>query len=213
MENWDQWPLLEVSDGDPVSVTSALRPATQRQTPFAAVVVLTTSGPAPRGQEARARVRMLMQVRPGLRRWCRGLAFVLKGEPPAKSLRSADTLWGCPTYTTRDLAQARDWARHSLAEDAIAAVLVAAFAASTAQTIVIAAGHTAPPGRGMFARAGNPDVYSAASAWSLCSAASRGRTQRPSRVNETEPCWGGRSAWSPPRCCRSASSCLSRRHS
>ena len=59
-----------------------------------------------------------MQIRPGLRRWCRGLAFVLEGDLPEKSLRSADKLWGCPTYTTRDLAQARDWARRALAEDA-----------------------------------------------------------------------------------------------
>ncbi|MFD9940399.1 hypothetical protein ACFWYW_42005 [Nonomuraea sp. NPDC059023] len=118
MENWDQWPLIEVRAEDPASVTAALWSATRRETPFTAVVVLAASEPAPRGKEAPARVRMLMRVRPGLRQWCRGLAFVLAGDPPDKALRSADKLWGCPTLATRDLAEARDWARRMLAEEA-----------------------------------------------------------------------------------------------
>ncbi|MFI6394944.1 hypothetical protein ACIBHY_06370 [Nonomuraea sp. NPDC050547] len=116
MENWDQWPLLEVRTEDPASLTATLRSATQRQTPFTAVVNMTMAGPAPRGQEALTRVRMLMRIRPGLRQWCRGLAFVLDGESPEKALRSADRLWGCPTFATRDPAKARNWARHMLTE-------------------------------------------------------------------------------------------------
>ncbi|PZF84644.1 hypothetical protein C1I92_08270 [Jiangella anatolica] len=101
-------------------MASALRSAAERETPFAAVVVLTAAGPAPRGKEALARVRLLRQVRPGLSRWCRGLAFVLPDNAPGEvaQRKSGDRLWGCPTLATRDVERARDWARRALAGDA-----------------------------------------------------------------------------------------------
>lgn len=101
-------------------VGQALLDATTQETPFAAVVVM----PAHTGMRGRKfaqigeRVRMLKRLRPGLRRWCRGLAFVASAQMQQdndKALRAGSKMWGCPTYATTDSATAHQWAEKQLA--------------------------------------------------------------------------------------------------
>jgi hypothetical protein len=71
-----------------------------------------------RVKDAVERVRMVKRLRPGLSARCLGLAFVAPAavqKDNAKSLRSADKIWGCPTTSTDDPAQAESWARGRLA--------------------------------------------------------------------------------------------------
>ncbi|MGO2514748.1 MAG: hypothetical protein ACTH8X_01205 [Corynebacterium variabile] len=107
----------DLSEG-PHLMQKQLTAAIDREEPFAAVIVMpTVSGQVTRkgGKLAGAtnRVRMLKQLRPGLKKWCRGLAFVADADAQkvgAKAIASGDRLWGCPTFTTDDDDAARAWA-------------------------------------------------------------------------------------------------------
>lgn len=100
-------------------VSGSLREATDRGHPFVALVWMP---PSARGRvglgDVTERVRMLKRIRPGLRDWCRGLAFLVTQDTltsRAKAIRSGDRLWGCPTFTTADEAAARAWISERLA--------------------------------------------------------------------------------------------------
>lgn len=106
-------------------IGDGLLSATDRETPFAAVVVMPTragdSGPGGAGGRRLAgigdRVRMLKRLRPGLRQWCRGLAFVATPEVQqagAKAIKAGSRMWGCPTSTFDDVSTARTWAEQQL---------------------------------------------------------------------------------------------------
>lgn len=106
-------------------IGEGLLAATNRETPFAAVVVMPTSaGEAERtGAGGRRlegvgdRVRVLKRLRPGLHQWCRGLAFVATPEAQqvgAKAIKAGSRMWGCPTRTFDDVVTARTWAEQQL---------------------------------------------------------------------------------------------------
>jgi len=62
---------------------------------------------------------MLKQLRPRLKRNCRGLAFVLSAEAQAanaKSISAGAKLWGCPTFATDDVDAATAWAEDRLSD-------------------------------------------------------------------------------------------------
>ena len=112
--------VLDVSaaapDEAPGLVVAALRAAVARGTAFSAVLLMPpaagTSGRTEPGV-ANERVRSLTRLRPELRVHCRGLAFVVPlavQEERAKAIAAGDRLWGCPTFATDDLDQARAWA-------------------------------------------------------------------------------------------------------
>lgn len=100
-------------------VGTALFSAVEQKVPFAAVVVMPEST-GPRGRrfsQIGERVRMLKRLRPGLRQWCRGLAFVASAQMQAdnhKALRAGAKMWGCATFAATDVASARSWARAQL---------------------------------------------------------------------------------------------------
>lgn len=93
--------------------------ATTRQERFAAVVVMPPN-PGSRGRRLANvgdRVRMLKRLRPGLREWCSGLAFVASADMQrdnAKAIRAGAKMWGCPTFSTADRDEARAWAEAQL---------------------------------------------------------------------------------------------------
>lgn len=96
-------------------VSGSLREAIDRGRPFLALVRMPDAPPrGGRLGDVTERVRTLKLLRPGLRVWCRGLAFLV-GEQTlarqAKAIRSGDKLWGCPTLTTADETTARAWLR------------------------------------------------------------------------------------------------------
>jgi hypothetical protein len=117
---WTGWPVVGVrmvGGDEPVAVAQALEDAIARAVPFAAVVVMSQVPPRRRVAGAVERVRMLRRLRPGLVARCRGLAFVMPADTQrdnAKTIRSADRIWGCPTLTTDDPDRARTWARECL---------------------------------------------------------------------------------------------------
>ena len=123
--DWAGWPLLVVradkasADEVPGTVSAALGEAISRGERFAAVVVMGDPGPRrSRVKDAVERVRMVKRLRPGLSAHCLGLAFVAPAsvqKDNAKTLRSADKIWGCPTTSTDDPAQAETWALGRLA--------------------------------------------------------------------------------------------------
>lgn len=104
--------------------------ATGREKRFAAVVVMPTrageageadgTGPGRRRLSGIGdRVRMLKRLRPGLRQWCCGLAFVASHEVQqagAKAIRAGARMWGCPTRTFDDVDAAGSWAEQQLRE-------------------------------------------------------------------------------------------------
>lgn len=124
---------IDVTDRAPSqgarAVNDALLAATGRREPFAAVIQMPTRGneqtdqpsdqPAGRGRrrviaDVGERIRMLKQLRPRLKKTCRGLAFVVSAEDlaaNAKTIQAGDKLWGCPTHATADLDAALSWAR------------------------------------------------------------------------------------------------------
>lgn len=91
-------------------LTEAIAAAERTGRPFAAVV--RTPAPEPPGQrqgEARRRVAMIEQMRPGLERHCRGLVFVLPpqaGQAITRLQRSAERVWGCRATATPDQGEA-----------------------------------------------------------------------------------------------------------
>jgi hypothetical protein len=114
------WPLVEVdASALPVleaqqSITGSLQAAIERGEPFVAVVHMPAAAPRERRIAGVAdRIRMLKRLRPGLSARCLGLAFVVSAEAQrqnAKAIRSADTLWGCPTHAVAEPTAARAWA-------------------------------------------------------------------------------------------------------
>jgi hypothetical protein len=104
-------------------IGEALRSAIDREQPFAVVAVMPvvaghTGSGGRRTDGAGDRVRVLRSVRPGLTRWCRGLAFVADAaaqQVGAKAIEAGDRMWGCPTFTTDDADAALVWATAQLA--------------------------------------------------------------------------------------------------
>jgi hypothetical protein len=121
-----QWPLvrLDITDLAPAEgarvVTGVLIEAIGRRESFAAVIQMPSTTERPRGiGGVGERIRMLKQLRPGLKETCRGLAFVVSVEAQAantKAIRAGAKLWGCPTFATDDLAAAAAWAEAQLAD-------------------------------------------------------------------------------------------------
>jgi hypothetical protein len=100
-----------------------LMSAVEQAEPFAAVVVMpVAAGHTPHNGRKIAgigeRVRMLKRLRPGLKQWCRGLAFVADADVQkagAKAIRAGARMWGCPTFTTDNADAALVWATDQLA--------------------------------------------------------------------------------------------------
>jgi hypothetical protein len=100
-----------------------LMSAVEQTEPFAAVAVMPvvaghTGSGGRRAVGAGDRVRVLRSVRPGLTRWCRGLAFVADAaaqQVGAKAIAAGDRMWGCPTFTTDNADAALVWATDQLA--------------------------------------------------------------------------------------------------
>ncbi|WP_405696683.1 hypothetical protein OHA99_17730 [Streptomyces coelicoflavus] len=106
-------PMAEAQD----LVLRELRGLTEQAQPFAAVLLMPAPPQRPGGPPATDRIRALKEIRPGLTAHCRGLAFVAPAEIPAeraKAIHSGDSLWGCPTTATQDMAEARSWAQSRL---------------------------------------------------------------------------------------------------
>jgi hypothetical protein len=103
-----------------------LMTAIKKKEPFSAVAVM----PAAAGQAGKNgrrfagisdRVRMLKRLRPGLKQWCRGLAFVADAETQkagANAIKAGARMWGCPTFTTDKVEAAHAWATDQIAGDA-----------------------------------------------------------------------------------------------
>ncbi len=114
---------LDVStlEPEPASrlVGETLAAAISAERPFAAVIRMPEH-PAPRDRRLRnagERVRLLKRLRPGLRVWCRGLAFVVSAQTQqanSKAIQAGARLWGCPTFNTDDAEAAENWARSRL---------------------------------------------------------------------------------------------------
>lgn len=102
-------------------MNDTLAAATARSTPFVVVIQVPAVAERPNviggvGE----RIRMLKQVRPGLKAYCRGLAFVVPEATQganAKVIKAGDKLWGCRTFATVDLGEATAWAQNQLAPD------------------------------------------------------------------------------------------------
>jgi hypothetical protein len=122
--NWTEWPLLEVDVAElpgeeaRATVGGALAQALDRGQVFAAVVRMpATAERGDRGRGAAGQARLIRQLRPGLARQCRGLAFVLPLEvldEHAKVIQSGPKIWGCPITAVTDVDRARTWARDQL---------------------------------------------------------------------------------------------------
>lgn len=136
------WPLVEV-DAAELSIPEAqrlvgdaLQVAIGRGEPFAAIVHMPAAAPGNRKIAGVAeRIRMLKRLRPGLGTWCRGLAFVVSADARqqhARTIRSGDKLWGCPTLAVDDQAAAHAWALARLHDAGTAAGTAADSAAAPA---------------------------------------------------------------------------------
>ncbi|MGB4776813.1 hypothetical protein [Microbacterium sp.] len=114
-------PLVEIDAADTPpetaarEVSAALLTAIERGEPFAAVVRMPEAPPrGVRLGDVTERVRTLKRLRPGLHAHCIGLAFIVTADTmqrQAKTIRSGDKLWGCPTFSTVDPDAALAWAR------------------------------------------------------------------------------------------------------
>ncbi|MHA6616721.1 hypothetical protein [Pseudonocardia sp. DLS-67] len=118
---FDQWPLvrLDVSGFSAAGMDGArtvgdtLGAAVSRQETFAAVVQMPSPTQGAGEMGVGERIRMLKQLRPGLKKYCLGLAMVVSAETQAataKKIKAGNKMWGCPTFTTDNVAAATRWA-------------------------------------------------------------------------------------------------------
>ncbi|MFI2238480.1 hypothetical protein [Streptomyces chrestomyceticus] len=126
---WNEWPLVTVAvRSEPAheareAILAMLRAALEREQGFTAVVdmaQLTPEGPEEAGRNDGAvadQARAVKELRPGLARNCRGLAFVVPPAGPEGTGRrdASDRFWGCPVTTVEEVDAAAHWARERLA--------------------------------------------------------------------------------------------------
>lgn len=118
-QTFDRWPLVELDvrhNSPELSaqiVFDVLQEATRRRQPFAGLIKMpnVTRPPKPVGGVGQF-FWMLKELRPQIRRYCRGVAFVVSTDTQTlyvKSIGTAGRLWGIPMLGTDDLIEAEAW--------------------------------------------------------------------------------------------------------